>query len=78
MILGNRVEVIIDGGPVYPDPSSLIDLTGDRPEVLRKERRYSAIFVKRHILQEIPASIFKAPLNRKSLFGSLFDALALD
>jgi tRNA threonylcarbamoyl adenosine modification protein (Sua5/YciO/YrdC/YwlC family) len=36
MILGNRVEVIIDGGPVYPDPSSLIDLTGDHPEVLRE------------------------------------------
>ena len=36
MLLGNRVEVIIDGGPVYPDPSSLIELTGDRPEVLRQ------------------------------------------
>lgn len=36
MILGNRVEIIIDGGPVYPDPSSLIDLTGDQPEILRK------------------------------------------
>lgn len=36
MILGNRVEIIVDGGPVYPDPSSLIDLTGDQPEILRK------------------------------------------
>lgn len=36
MLLGNRVEVIIDGGPVYPDPSSLIELTGDRPEILRQ------------------------------------------
>ena len=36
MLLNNHVDVIIDGGPVYPDPSSLIDLTGDRPEILRE------------------------------------------
>lgn len=35
-ILGNRLDVIIDGGPVYPDPSSLIDLSGDHPDILRK------------------------------------------
>lgn len=35
LLLGNRVDLIIDGGPVYPDPSSVIDLTGDRPEILR-------------------------------------------
>jgi len=34
-IIGNRVECIIDGGPLYPDPSSVIDLRGDFPEVLR-------------------------------------------
>lgn len=33
--LGNRIDLIIDGGPVYPDPSSVIDLTGDVPVVLR-------------------------------------------
>jgi tRNA threonylcarbamoyl adenosine modification protein (Sua5/YciO/YrdC/YwlC family) len=33
--IGNRVELIIDGGPVYPDPSSVIDLTGDTPGILR-------------------------------------------
>lgn len=33
--LGNRIDLIIDGGPVYPDPSSVIDLTGDAPMVLR-------------------------------------------
>lgn len=33
--LGNRIDLIIDGGPVYPNPSSVIDLTGDVPEVLR-------------------------------------------
>ena len=36
LLLNNHVDVIIDGGPVYPDPSSLIDLTGDRPEILRE------------------------------------------
>jgi tRNA threonylcarbamoyl adenosine modification protein (Sua5/YciO/YrdC/YwlC family) len=34
-LIGNRVELIIDGGPAYPDPSSIIDLTGDTPEILR-------------------------------------------
>lgn len=36
MLVGNRVDLIIDGGPVYPDPSSLIDLTGNSPEILRE------------------------------------------
>ncbi len=35
MLLGNRVDYIIDGGPVFPDPSSVIDMTGDSPEILR-------------------------------------------
>lgn len=34
-LLGNRIDIIVDGGPIYPDPSSIIDLTGDVPEVLR-------------------------------------------
>lgn len=34
--LGNRVDLIVDGGPIYPDPSSVIDLTSDYPEVLRE------------------------------------------
>jgi tRNA threonylcarbamoyl adenosine modification protein (Sua5/YciO/YrdC/YwlC family) len=36
LLVGNRVDLIIDGGPIYPDPSSIIDLTGDFPEVLRE------------------------------------------
>jgi tRNA threonylcarbamoyl adenosine modification protein (Sua5/YciO/YrdC/YwlC family) len=36
MLIGNRVDLVIDGGPVYPDPSSLIDLTGDSPAILRE------------------------------------------
>ncbi|PIE36411.1 threonylcarbamoyl-AMP synthase [candidate division KSB3 bacterium] len=34
--LGNRVDITIDGGPIYPDPSSIIDLTSDHPEILRE------------------------------------------
>ena len=34
--IGNRIDLIIDAGPIYPDPSSLIDLTGDYPEILRE------------------------------------------
>lgn len=33
--LGNRIDLIIDGGPIIPDPSSVIDLTCDTPEILR-------------------------------------------
>lgn len=33
--LKNRVDIIIDGGHIFPDPSSLIDLTSDYPEILR-------------------------------------------
>ena len=35
-LFGKRVDLVIDGGIVYPDPSSLIDLTGDYPQVLRE------------------------------------------
>ena len=34
-LIGNRLDAIIDGGAIYPDPSSVIDLTGDTPEILR-------------------------------------------
>ncbi len=34
--LTNRVDIIIDGGRIFPDPSSIIDLTGDFPVVLRE------------------------------------------
>lgn len=36
LLLGNQVDLIIDGGLIYSDPSSIIDLTGDYPEVLRE------------------------------------------
>ena len=33
--LGNQLDVIIDGGPVYPAPSSVISLVNDEVEILR-------------------------------------------
>ena len=36
VLFGKRVDLVIDGGDVYPDPSSLIDLSGDYPVVLRE------------------------------------------
>jgi tRNA threonylcarbamoyl adenosine modification protein (Sua5/YciO/YrdC/YwlC family) len=33
---GKLVDLVIDGGDLFPDPSSLIDLTGDFPVVLRE------------------------------------------
>ncbi len=44
MLIGNRVDVIIDGGPVYPDPSSVIDLTGDTPSILREGKGDVTLF----------------------------------
>ncbi len=35
LYLGKRIEIVVDGGPIYPDPSSVIDLTSDYPEILR-------------------------------------------
>lgn len=35
LAIGNRVDLVIDGGSVFPDPSSVIDLTSDQPEILR-------------------------------------------
>ena len=33
--LGGQVDVIIDGGAVYPEPSSIVSLIGACPEILR-------------------------------------------
>lgn len=34
--LGRLVDIIIDGGPVYPEPSSVISLVGPTPEIIRQ------------------------------------------
>ncbi|HBH28750.1 MAG: threonylcarbamoyl-AMP synthase [Desulfofustis sp. PB-SRB1] len=35
LAIGNQIDLIIDGGEVMPDPSSIIDLTGPSPEIIR-------------------------------------------
>ena len=35
-MMGRKVDFVIDGGPVYPEPSTVIDFTGMEPEVLRE------------------------------------------
>ena len=35
-MFGKSIDVFLDGGPLYGEPSSVIDLTGDEPVILRK------------------------------------------
>jgi tRNA threonylcarbamoyl adenosine modification protein (Sua5/YciO/YrdC/YwlC family) len=35
-LLGNMVDLVIDGGMVYPDPSTIVDFSSDEPEILRQ------------------------------------------
>jgi tRNA threonylcarbamoyl adenosine modification protein (Sua5/YciO/YrdC/YwlC family) len=35
-LFGKQVDLIIDGGEVYPDPSTVISLISDQPEILRE------------------------------------------
>jgi tRNA threonylcarbamoyl adenosine modification protein (Sua5/YciO/YrdC/YwlC family) len=35
-LLGNKVDLVIDGGRVFPDPSTIVSFTGDEPEILRQ------------------------------------------
>ncbi|MCK5322952.1 MAG: threonylcarbamoyl-AMP synthase [Desulfobulbaceae bacterium] len=35
-MLGKQVDIVIDGGPVYPSPSSVISLVDDVPVILRE------------------------------------------
>lgn len=42
-IFGNRVDLIIDGGEVYPDPSTVISLLTAKPEIIREGQGYRDI-----------------------------------
>jgi len=44
-VLGGRVDEIIDGGYVYPEPSSVISLVHDYPEVIREGKGEIALFL---------------------------------
>ena len=34
-IYGRSVDVVIDGGPLAPDPSTVVDFSTDTPELIR-------------------------------------------
>jgi len=35
-LLGNMVDLVIDGGMVFPDPSTIVSFAGEEPEILRQ------------------------------------------
>ncbi|MEE2993477.1 MAG: L-threonylcarbamoyladenylate synthase [Gemmatimonadota bacterium] len=41
---GKVVDIIVDGGIIVSDPSTVVDLTGDEPVVLRAGEGHSAVF----------------------------------
>jgi len=43
-LLGNMVDVVIDGGMVFPDPSTIVDFSGDEPEILRQGKGDISLF----------------------------------
>jgi tRNA threonylcarbamoyl adenosine modification protein (Sua5/YciO/YrdC/YwlC family) len=44
-LFGNQVDIIIDGGQVYPDPSTIVSLIEDHPEILRQGKGDISSFV---------------------------------
>ena len=43
-IFCNQVDVIIDGGPIVPGPSTVVSLIDDRPEILRPGKGDDSLF----------------------------------
>ena len=43
--LGKSLDAVIDGGTLVSEPSSVIDLTGDTPKILRKGKGDVSIFI---------------------------------
>ena len=43
--LGKALDLVIDGGPCVSEPSSVIDLTEDRPKVMRQGKGDVSIFL---------------------------------
>ena len=44
-LFGNLVDVIIDGGPIQPAPSTVVSLIDDHPEILREGKGDTSLFV---------------------------------
>ncbi|RLB86002.1 MAG: threonylcarbamoyl-AMP synthase [Deltaproteobacteria bacterium] len=39
------LDLVVDGGPLYPEPSSVVSLIGDKPEVIRVGKGDVSIFL---------------------------------
>ena len=44
LAFGKLVDLVIDGGPMWPNRSSMIDLTGDAPVILREGQGDTTLF----------------------------------
>jgi len=42
---GHVLDVVIDGGPMHPEPSSVVALTGDVPEIIREGKGDVSLFL---------------------------------
>jgi len=42
---GSYLDIVVDGGPLFPNPSSVISLIGDRPEVIREGKGDVSFFL---------------------------------
>ncbi len=42
--LGKLVDIVIDGGAIYPSPSSIVSLVDDSPEIIRVGKGDTSIF----------------------------------
>jgi tRNA A37 threonylcarbamoyladenosine synthetase subunit TsaC/SUA5/YrdC len=41
----NALDIVIDGGVLYPNPSSVISLIGDEPDVIREGKGDVSLFL---------------------------------
>jgi tRNA threonylcarbamoyl adenosine modification protein (Sua5/YciO/YrdC/YwlC family) len=46
-LFGNQVDLIVDGGTISPEPSTVVSLIGDEPEILREGKGDTAPFLER-------------------------------
>ncbi len=44
-LCGRRIDLLIDGGPVFPEPSTVVSLVEDSPEILRQGKGDTSIFM---------------------------------
>ncbi len=48
-LFGNQIDLIVDGGTVYPNPSTVISLINDVPEILRVGKGDTSPFLSGHL-----------------------------